>query len=51
LAELVQQEERVTHWISAPKIEELFDVQGYTGIAASRAHETAARIKQMLAKP
>jgi adenylosuccinate lyase len=47
LIELIQQEAGITRWISAAELTQLFAVEGYTGIAESRAHEMAAKIKQL----
>jgi adenylosuccinate lyase len=46
LIELVKSDERVTHWLNAGEIDQVFSVVGYTGIAESRAREIAAEIRR-----
>ena len=48
LVELVLQEERITCWVAAAGLRQLFAVAGYTGIAESRSLETAQRIRSEL---
>jgi adenylosuccinate lyase len=45
LAQLVQQDERVTRWLTAQDLRGLFLIEGYTGIAESRAHAMAQSIQ------
>lgn len=45
LAQLVQQDERVTRWLSLEELRGLFLIEGYTGIAESRAHTLAQLIR------
>jgi adenylosuccinate lyase len=45
LARLVSQDERVTRWVAQADLSQLFAVEAYTGIAASRAHEMAQKIR------
>lgn len=45
LAGLVAQDERITVWIAPDELVCLFDLDGYTGIARSRACEMAGRIR------
>jgi adenylosuccinate lyase len=45
LAELLAQDERVTRWVTPDELSQLFAVEGYTGIAESRARELAQKIK------
>jgi adenylosuccinate lyase len=48
LVELVLNDQRVTRWVSPEDLKQLFSVEGYTGIAASRAHETAKLIRKSI---
>lgn len=41
----VEQDDRITRWVSPSDLEPLFGVAGYTGSAASRARQMAAKIK------
>ena len=45
LAGLVAQDERVTRWVAPADLSPLFAVEGYTGIAESRALEMAQQIR------
>ena len=44
LAGLVMQDERVTCWVAPSDLRQLFAVEGYTGIAETRAREMAGQI-------
>ena len=46
LVELVMQDDRITDWVAQDEIKQLFLVKGYTGIAESRSHEMAKRIRK-----
>lgn len=48
LPELVRQDPRVTKWITSEELIPLFDVDGYTGIAATRARQTAEKIRALI---
>ena len=48
LIELIQQEERITHWVVPAELSQLFSVEGYTGIAESRSRELVQRIRSFL---
>jgi adenylosuccinate lyase len=48
LVELVLNDQRVTHWVSPEELKQLFSVEGYTGMAASRARETAQIIRNSI---
>lgn len=44
LFDLVSQDQRITRWVSAGDLDQLFDVEHYTGFAAQRARELAKKI-------
>ena len=44
----VAQDERITQWVPAAELQALFTVEDYTGIAESRAHETARRVRAVI---
>ncbi len=46
LVELVLQDANVAQWLAQADLHPLFAVEGYTGIAESRAHEMAHKISQ-----
>ncbi len=48
LSELVRQDPRVTKWITNEELIPLFDVDGYTGIAATRARQTAEKVRALI---
>jgi adenylosuccinate lyase len=48
LVERMSQDERITHWVAAADLKKLFAVEGYTGIAESRAHATAQRVRAVI---
>ena len=48
LAQLVPQDERVSRWVAPDDLRSLFLVEGYTGIAESRAREMAQLIRERL---
>jgi adenylosuccinate lyase len=48
LVELVLGDARVTRWVAPQDLRRLFDVEGYTGLAAPRAKELADRIRKAL---
>ena len=47
LAALAASDARVTRWLAPDAIVPLFDVSGYTGLAAQRALEMAARVREV----
>ena len=44
LVELVKKDARITKWIAPETLQKLFDVEGYTGMAATRSRELAIKI-------
>jgi len=48
LVDLVSHDERITRYVDVAELKELFAVEGYTGIAESRAHETARRVRAVI---
>jgi len=48
LPALVRQDPRVTKWITVDELIPLFDVDCYTGIAATRARQTAEKIRTLV---
>jgi len=46
LVNFVTQDDRITDWVTQDEIKQLFLVEGYTGIAESRSHEMAKRIRK-----
>jgi len=50
LVEQVSQDERITRWVAAADLEQLFAVEGYTGISESRSQETAQRIRSAITR-
>ncbi|MDK2980178.1 MAG: adenylosuccinate lyase [Chloroflexota bacterium] len=47
LADLAAGDARITRWLAPDAIAPLFDVSGYTGLAAQRALEMAARVREV----
>ena len=48
LVELVLQEAQITRWVPVTDLRGLFAVQGYTGIAESRAHAIAKKMRSVI---
>ncbi len=48
LVNLVKGDSRITRWVKGEELSTLFAVEGYTGIAASRARATAKRMMTVL---
>ena len=48
LPELVRQDVQVTKWVTSEELIPLFDVDGYTGIASTRARQTAEKIRTLI---
>jgi adenylosuccinate lyase len=50
LVDLMQNEAQITNWIQIDELQKLFTIEGYTGIAESRAQEIVKRIRILLKK-
>lgn len=48
LVELVKKDARITKWIAPDTLKKLFDVEGYTGMAATRSRELARQIREQV---
>jgi len=48
LMNLMQGDARIAHWLNGEEIKGLFEIEGYTGIAGTRSHEMANRIRSLL---
>lgn len=49
LMRLVQSDSHITRWLNEEEIKGLFEVEGYVGIAGTRAREITNRIRILLA--